>query len=130
MATISNFPNARIRPTFTVGAENTNVVAVGVQFRDERDGNLISERVSVTAFLSTDAEGEVLAPTAPSGGVAVAGGVGLAVPLVTNRVWQLVSDASGQIDLEVTETGAATWYLVVVNPDGTLSVSGVLTFAT
>jgi hypothetical protein len=106
------------------------VVAVGVQFRDETDGNLISERVQVTAYLSTDAEGDVLAPTAPSGGVAVAGGVGLAVPLVTNRVWQLVSDASGQIDLAVTEAGTATWYLVIGNADGTLSVSGALTFAT
>lgn len=45
------------------------------------------------------------------------------------KMWQLVSESDGDIDLNITEAGVKTWYLVVVNPDGLLRVSGAITFA-
>lgn len=40
----------------------------------------------------------------------------------------LVSEVTGLIDINITKTGAATYYLVVELPDGSLAVSSVITF--
>ena len=41
----------------------------------------------------------------------------------------VVSEADGDIDVNLIEAGAGTWYLVLVLPGGTLTVSGAITFA-
>jgi hypothetical protein len=45
------------------------------------------------------------------------------------KAFELVSEADGDIDVNLIEAGAGTWYLVVVLPNGLLSVSGAITFA-
>lgn len=112
---------------FTVGAEAGNSINVGLQIKDA-GGADAAERVALPAYLSDDANGDSVAATAPDGNVAV-GTDGLLIPLVADKAFLLVSEADGDIDLDIGETGAATWYLVVVLPNGKLAVSGAITFA-
>lgn len=45
------------------------------------------------------------------------------------KAWGLTSEADGDIDVNITEAGVATWYLVLVLPSDKLVVSGAITFA-
>jgi len=113
--------------TAVAGAEAANVVNVAIQLLDA-DGNALQARASLTAYLSDDANGDSVAGTAPDGGVAI-GTDGLAIPLVAGKAWILTSEADGDIDLDATESGTDTWYLVLVMPDGSLIVSNAITMA-
>lgn len=113
--------------TFVIGAENTNAINVGLQLNDML-GTALAVRGSVVAYLSDDANGDSIAGTAPDGGWAI-GTDGLLIPMVANKAATLVSEADGDIDITITESAAATWYLVVVLPDGRLVVSEAITFA-
>jgi hypothetical protein len=109
-----------------VGTEATNVVNVAIQLKDGAD-NDIAQRASVYAYLSDDANGDSIVATAPDGGVAI-GTDGIADALTANKSFYLHSESDGDIDIDVTETGADTFYLIVVLPNGTHIVSDVLTF--
>jgi len=111
----------------TVSAEDTNVVTVTIQLLNGLGGER-TERTAVLAYLSDDANGDSVVATAPDGGVAI-GTDGLAIPLVANKAFLLVSEADGDIDLEVTESGTDTFYLILVLPNGDLVASDALTFA-
>lgn len=120
----------------TVGAEDANVINVAIQLNDGYD-NAAAVRGSVMAYLSDDSNGDDLAATAPDGGWAI-GTDGVLIPLasddgsviVPNKTAQLVSEADGDIDIDITHAaGAKTVYLVLVMPDGRLVVSGAITFA-
>jgi len=114
-------------PTFVIGAEAGNVINVGIQLTDAGGADL-AVRGAVMAYLSDDANGDSIAAAAASGGVAI-GTDGLAIPLVANKAFQLTSEVDGDIDLNITEAGAATWHLILVMPDGRLAASGAITFA-
>ena len=112
--------------TFTIGAETANVINVGVQLKDK--GLDVTERVSLLAYLSDDAAGDSVAGTAPT--TVAIGTDGVYIPLVAGKCFQLISEADGNIDRDITlSSGADTWYLVLVRPDGRLMVSGAITFA-
>ena len=49
--------------------------------------------------------------------------------LVTKKVYLLTGESDGDIDIDITETGVATWYLILVMPDGRHVASGAITFA-
>lgn len=112
---------------FVIGTQAGDVINVGLQLNDAA-GSALATRASVFAYLSDDANGDSIAGTAPDGGVAV-GTDGLAIPLVASKAWLLTSEADGDIDLSITESGADTWYLIVVLPNGKLAASGAITFA-
>ena len=112
---------------FTIGVEAADVINVGVQLKNG-DHN-IAVRCNVKAYLSDDANGDSLAAAAASGGVAI-GTDGLVLDeAVANKVFDIVSEADGNIDLDITEVGVDTWFLIVVLPDGSLVVSTAITFA-
>lgn len=117
--------------TIAVGAEAGNVINVAVQLNKDNAASPTALDISagVFAYLSDDSDGSSIAGTAPDGGVAI-GTDGLAIPVVAGKAFQLVSEADGDIDLNITESGADTWYLVVVLPTGQLVISGAITFAT
>lgn len=113
--------------SFTIGAETGgNTKNVSMQFRDA-DQQPTTARGGVFAYLSTNVNGDNVAPTAPSGGVAV-GAAGVAIPLVAGKAWEFISNAAGVIDVNIIEAAAATWYLVVVLPDGRQVPSAAITF--
>ncbi len=126
-AELNALDSAPLGAAITVGTETANVINVAVQLQDANGVNL-AVRGSVMAYLSDDANGDSLVATAPSGGVVI-GTNGLAIPLVAGKAFQLVSEANGALDLNITETGAKTCYLVLVLPNGKLAASGAITFA-
>jgi len=114
--------------TFTIGAEATNVINVGLQLTDA-NGDDLDEVVCVQAFLSDASTGIGISGTAPATSVAIGTDGAIIAEHVTKLAWMLQSESDGDIDLDITETGADTWYLVVVLPDGTQVVSDAITFA-
>ena len=113
--------------SFVIGAEAANSINVAIQLKDANNKD-ITFRGNVTAYLSDDSDGSSIAATAPDGNVVI-GTDGLLLPLVVNKAFALVSETDGDIDLDIGESGADTWYLVVCMPNGKIVVSDAITFA-
>jgi hypothetical protein len=118
------------RVKFTVGAEASNTIRVTASLKapnraDEKPAARQAAQVYLTQNLTTLA----VAGTAPATSVAVGGGKGTVVVTHTAKLAFLCTfDANGELALDVAETGAATWYLVVVL-GGEVFVSPAVTFA-
>lgn len=125
---VKELQNLHLNATIVVGAEAADVINVAIQLKQAKSGDDLAVRGSVFAYLSDDANGDSIAATAPDGNVAV-GTDGLLIPVVTDKAFQLVSEADGDIDLDITESGTDTWYLILVMPDGRLIASDAITFA-
>jgi len=126
-AEINKLDGAPLDASFVVGAETGgNTINVAIQLKDA-DGADLAVRGSVFTYLSDDANGDSIAATAPSGGIAI-GTDGLAIPVVANKAFQLTSEADGDIDVNIVEAAGATWYLVLVLPNGLLKPSAAITF--
>lgn len=132
--TLTNFPNglkvagynSPVGATITVGAETANVVNVAIQLTDGNGDNL-DNKAGVLAYLSDAATGAGLGTTAAD---AVAIGTnGVLATIVTGKLFVLISDATGAIDINVTQVAADTLYLIVLLPSGKVVASSVLTFA-
>jgi hypothetical protein len=108
----------------TVGAEADNVINVAIQLNDAA-GVALARRGFVSAYLSDDANGDSIVATAPD--TVAAGTDGVYIPLITGKRFDLVSEADGDIDINITKSGADTYYLVLVLGDK-LTVSGAITF--
>ena len=115
--------------SLTPGAEASNVINVAIQIKDDKTGLDSAVRSSVRMYLSDDANGDSFVATAPSGAVAI-GTDGLLVDIGggTKKVFMLVSEADGDIDVNITEAGAKTLYMILVMPNGRLVASGTITF--
>lgn len=113
-------------PAIVVGAEAATVINVAIQLKDSAGADL-AVRGSVLAYVSDDAAGDSVAATAPD--TVAIGTDGLAIPLVAGKAFLLTSEADGDIDLNFTNAGADTFYLILVMPDGKLVPSGAITHA-
>lgn len=112
--------------SFTLGAEAGNVINVAIQLLDGR-GDEIATRCAIPFYLSDDADGDTVVAAATSLAI---GTDGLAIESVSNSHGLLVSEADGDIDLNIGDaSGAATYYLVLVMPSGKLVVSQAIEFA-
>lgn len=127
MSNFQNNRNLQLTANITVGAEADDAIPVTIQLKDKHNGNELTERASIFAYISDDAFGNSVAGTAPD--TVAIGTDGLAIPLVAGKAFLLTSEADGDIDLAIGEDGADTWYLVLVMPHGELVVSGAITFA-
>lgn len=111
---------------FTIGEESGgDVINVAIQLKDARGVNM-KVRTCVGWYLSSDANGDALA-AAPT--TLAIGTDGLLMEQVSNSFGRMVSEADGDIDIDITQAGAATYYLVLIMPNGELIVSGAITFA-
>ena len=114
--------------SFTIGAEDTNVINVAIQVigGDDQD---IDDFVHLLVWLTDTQGADVVPGTAPDGGTAV-GATGVVLVELTAEVLLLaVTDSSGNLELDLTETGTATWYMNVGLPGGGVAVSDAITFA-
>lgn len=123
LATISN---ALANMDTVIGAENTNVINVALQLQDT-NGIALAQSVSLNAFLTDAVAGIAVTSAAPDGHVA-AGTNGGCIHLVTDKVFLLSSDTQGRVDINITESTAKTWYLVIVFPNGARVISGAIAF--
>jgi hypothetical protein len=112
--------------TITVGTEAAHVINVAVQLKDA-DAADLAARASLNAYLSDDANGDSVVATAPD--TVAIGTDGLAIPLIAKKCYLLTSESDGDIDINITNAGADTFYLVLVMPSGKLVVSDAITHA-
>lgn len=112
----------------SIGTEATDAITVTIQLKGAGGANL--EQIGhVHAYLSDAATGVAISGTAPATSVAAGTNGKIVKELTTKLAWWLQSSAAGVINLVITESGADTWYLVVVLPDGRQVVSDAITFA-
>lgn len=114
-------------PTFVIGSEAANVINVAVQLT-KGDGTDLAVRGSVFVYLSDDANGDSIAATAPDGNVAI-GTDGVWMSMIADKAGWVTSESDGDIDRDIGEAAGATWYLIVVLPNGKLVASSAITFA-
>lgn len=111
-------------PTFTVGAEAGNAIAVTVQLYDAK-GTAVAAKTVVDVWISDTAEA---APTgtAPNGTVSITAGVELKD--VTAKVLKKVlTTAAGLFTISIGESTAKSFYLNVAKGD--VTASQIVTFA-
>lgn len=114
--------------TITVGAEVSNVRAITIQLSDA-NGNDVTERTVVRAFVFADANGDAIATTGGSTGIAIGTDGAILSTEVAKKAFTLISEADGDIDLTWTDTGTEVAYLAIVLPTGKLVISSALTNA-
>lgn len=113
--------------SFTIGAEAADTINVAVQLKDAR-GNNVAQVVNCKAYLATAATGIGLG-TATTSAIAIGTNGTLLDITKTGQVFSVVTDASGRFDVNLIQTATPTVYLVVIMPDGSISVSSAITFA-
>jgi hypothetical protein len=114
--------------TFTIGTESANAINVAIQLTDATGADLAVSAV-VGVFLSDNASGLDLTATGPATSVAIGTDGAFLVTHVAKKIFTVQSESDGDIDITLTETGVATWYMVVVLPNGLQVVSNAITFA-
>jgi hypothetical protein len=114
--------------TFTIGTEAANAINVAMQVTS--GGSDMAEIGVYQVYLSDASTGIGISGTAPATSVAVGTDGAVIVTQTAKLAWVLQTEADGDVDLTITDTTGATWYMVVVMPDGSLAVSGAITFAT
>lgn len=111
--------------TFVVGADVGDDVNVALQFNDAA-GVAMATPVCVPWYFSSDALGLDPLTVAHDGGTVI-GTDGALIEMVANLSGLMISEADGDLDIDVTDAGAFTAYLVVILPTGELAISAVLT---
>ncbi len=130
----TNFPNGisiggyveALGVTISVGDEGTNVINVDIDVTDA-DGNNVDRAVSFIAWIS-DTAGADIAGTVPD--TVAAGTNGSVAALIAGGLLVCTTDATGNVDIDITEDGADTWYLNVLVPNGRVVSSDAITFTT
>jgi hypothetical protein len=116
------------RVVFTVGAKSTNTINVVFQLNDAR-GQALTAPASCMVYLSDVATGIGITATALTSTIAIGtNGAILSTP-VTEKMVQVVTDATGGFDLNFVQTASPQpYYPVVLMPDGSIVVGPLFTF--
>lgn len=116
---------------FTISAEGTpgaNQITVSMQFYADPQNTVEVSNVVHAPFYLTEST-STLALSADAN-AAIAGGTdGAVVEVITNYSGYLVTEADGDVDLVITDTGTPTFYVVVLLPTGRTVISDAVTFA-
>lgn len=127
IAEAAAFVNAPLQATMVVGTEATNVINVAGQLQDVF-GDDLAKAAAVQFYLADDAAGMTPSTTAPTGGIAI-GTDGALLESIDNLSGTIIAEADGDFDIDLTDTGTPTFYLVLIMPNGKLVISDAITFA-
>jgi hypothetical protein len=115
------------KASIAVGDETANVINVAVQLQAP-DSSKTNGKAYIKAYLSSDTAGDVLEATGPdaiaigtNGTIFKSGGDSVVL-------FDLKSEVNGKIDLDITKSGADTFYLNLVMPNGDVVTSAAITF--
>jgi hypothetical protein len=111
---------------FTVNAKVSTTITVNVQLTKSNLDNLAA-RGNVQYYLASTPDGGTYAPTGANGGVA-GGANGSLIQDIAGRNGNFTSNATGQADVAITDSGNPLFYLVIVLPDGSIAVSPAIQF--
>ena len=113
--------------TWVVGSEGANTVNVALVLKDA-NGAACATRKCFPLFVSGTSDASSFVTTGPDGHI-IAGLSGAILSVVTDKLYQIITNAAGSANINVVETSSATFYLAAVMPNGTVAVSSVLTFS-
>ena len=106
---------------------SSDPAVITIQLKDYA-GNDLTVPASVMAWISSTATG--IDPSAVSSELALTGsGDGAVLIHLTHYLYQLISEADGDIAVTITDTGTTAQYLTLLMPNGKLVVSEQLVFA-
>ena len=125
---VVDFAGAVAGATITVGAEAADARAITVQLEDGQ-GNAIAHRAVVDVVVLADANGDAIVGTGGSTGIAIGTDGAILATIVAKKVFKVISEADGDIDLTWTDTGTEAAYLGVILPNGRVVISDALTNA-
>jgi len=112
--------------TITVPVISSDTFAVTIQLKDYA-GNDLDVAAAILCYVSSTSTG--LDPSDLTSEISTtSSGDGAVLILLAKYSWQLISEADGDIAIDVTDSGTDAKYLVLVMPNGKLVVSGVLTY--
>lgn len=111
--------------TITVEDQAGNDRNAAVQLKDMKGTNLAFAEV-VWWILSDDSGGAGITATAPSGGVAIGDDGTEYEEFTAGKSGWAQTSTTGALDITLTETATATWYLVVKAGQGASEVSGAI----
>ena len=124
---VNVMPDRCFGVTYTIGTEAADVIIVSCQFTT-LDGDDLAEAVCVQQYLSSDSAGQTRVAAATTLAVGTDGTI--LVEYTSNSIWSAVSETDGDLDISIGDaSGAATYYLNTVLPNGKLATSAVITFA-
>ena len=111
----------------TITLVSSDPAVITIQLKDFA-GNDLKVPASVMAWISSTATG--IDPSAVSSELALTGsGDGAVLIHLTHYLYQLISEADGDIAVTITDTGTTAQYLTLLMPNGKLVVSQHLVFA-
>lgn len=113
--------------TFTIGAEAANVINVAMQFTDH-DGDDMAVPCQALVYTSSDSAGQTLRDPPATDTVVGTDGT-ILVTHGTRNVKLCVSEADGDLDLNITDASGAQTYYLNVCFGGRVFTSDVITFA-
>lgn len=128
VAELNTLDGQAVSATITIGAEAGNAINVGIQLKDANGANVASA-YALDVYISDDSGGDGLAAVGPSAGVAIGTNGTILSQLVTSKLLKILTTATGDFDVDLSEVATPTFYLVVVLPSGQVTVSGAITFA-
>lgn len=102
--------------SITVGDEAANVRAITIQLKDSAGGDIAYPEI-VTVYVFSDATMQALA-TGGSTGIAIGTDGTILETRVAKTIFEVVSEADGDIDLTWTDTGTESVVLGVKLPSG------------
>jgi hypothetical protein len=112
--------------TFTIGSESTNVITVKCEVLGY--SSALKLPIVFDAYLSEASDGEGMTGTALSGDWADGGDGSLFFQISSGKYARWQTNDSGSCQIAMTHSGARNIYLVILLPNGLLSVSAVIAF--
>lgn len=112
--------------TITVAEKDTDEWYVYIQLTDYA-GNDLTVPGNVMGYLASDAAGLNFNAATVTTDTAIKTDGSLSI-ILAKILYSLTSEADGDIDLTITDTGDDVYYFVVVLPSGKLVVSDAITF--
>ena len=112
--------------TFTIGSESGNVITVKCEVLGY--SSALKLPIVFDAYLSEASDGEGMTGTALSGDWADGGDGSLFFQISSGKYARWQTNDSGSCQIAMTHSGARNVYLVILLPNGLLSVSAVIAF--
>ena len=111
---------------FTIGTESGNAITTKMEILGYSEA--LALPVVFDAYISEASDGEGMTGTALSGDWADGGDGNLHYQIVTGKAARWQTNDSGSCQITMTHSGARNIYLVILLPNGLLSVSAVIAF--
>lgn len=124
---LKTFDEMPMGATITVAEKDTDEWHAYIQLTDWK-GDDLGNVASVIVYLSSDDEGKDIHAATVTTETAIKTDGSLTV-VAAKQMYVCVSEADGDIDLTITDTGANTYYVNVILPTGRIVTSDVITFA-